>query len=215
MSEIATPTSPDADRMRLLCVTAGRGPAECALAVPLALREMAREAAEAGLDFGSEPGEGASAIACVGGEGAAAFARSWIGPILWIATSPLRPNHGRKNWFIEVHELAPPPRAAPLAASELRIETLRAGGPGGQHQNRTESAVRVTHAPSGVSVIARDQRSQHRNRAIALERLDALLTARSQQDLRVTQDKDWRLRSHVQRGEARRVYEGAAFRRRA
>ena len=55
--------------------------------------------------------------------------------------------------------------------AECRVDFLRAGGPGGQHQNTTESAVRLTHEPTGISVLARDQRSQHRNRKIALERL--------------------------------------------
>jgi ribosome-associated protein len=71
-------------------------------------------------------------------------------------------------------EPPPPPEipaddAALLAA--CRVETFRAGGPGGQHQNVTESAVRLTHLPTGIVVVARDERSQHRNRAIALARL--------------------------------------------
>jgi peptide chain release factor len=199
---------------RLLCVTAGRGPAECALAVPLALREMAREASDAGLDFGVEAGDRASALVCVGGPKADAFVKSWLGPILWVARSPLRPNHDRKNWFLCVHELEAPSAAAPLRAADLRVETLRAGGPGGQHQNRTESAVRVTHRPTGASVIARDERSQHRNRALALRRLEALLAARDELDRRRTLDRGWRARIEVTRGAARRVYEGAEFRRR-
>lgn len=59
--------------------------------------------------------------------------------------------------------------------AECRVDTFRAGGPGGQHQNRAESAVRLTHRPSGISVTARDSRSQHRNRRTALERLRAAL----------------------------------------
>ena len=55
--------------------------------------------------------------------------------------------------------------------AECRVETFRAGGPGGQHQNTTESAVRLVHVPTGVRAIARDQRSQHRNRSLALARL--------------------------------------------
>ncbi|MFQ5680423.1 MAG: peptide chain release factor-like protein [Gemmatimonadota bacterium] len=70
--------------------------------------------------------------------------------------------------------LPPPPDDEALLA-ECRIETFRAGGPGGQHQNRTESGVRLTHRPTGVSVTARDSRSQHRNRKIALARLRAAL----------------------------------------
>jgi ribosome-associated protein len=59
--------------------------------------------------------------------------------------------------------------------AECRVETFRAGGPGGQHQNKTESGVRLTHGPSGITVTARESRSQHRNRSVALTRLRAEL----------------------------------------
>lgn len=54
---------------------------------------------------------------------------------------------------------------------EVVVETFRTSGPGGQHRNVTDSAVRLLHVPSGVRVIAADSRSQHRNRATAFERL--------------------------------------------
>jgi len=55
--------------------------------------------------------------------------------------------------------------------AECRVETFRSGGPGGQHQNTTESGVRLVHLPTGTRASARDERSQHRNKALALERL--------------------------------------------
>jgi ribosome-associated protein len=58
------------------------------------------------------------------------------------------------------------------------VETFRGPGPGGQHRNKTESAVRMTHRPSGIVRIARDDRSQLRNRRIALERIWHALEAR-------------------------------------
>ena len=61
--------------------------------------------------------------------------------------------------------------------AECRVETFRAGGPGGQHQNKTESGVRLVHLPTGVRVLAREERSQHRNRVRALQRLREKLTA--------------------------------------
>jgi protein subunit release factor A len=58
---------------------------------------------------------------------------------------------------------------------QCRVETFRSGGPGGQHQNVTESGVRLVHLPTGVRASSRTERSQHRNRTLALERLRAKL----------------------------------------
>ena len=66
--------------------------------------------------------------------------------------------------------------------AQCEVQTFRAGGKGGQHQNATESGVRIIHLPSGIRVESRGERSQHRNRAIALERLRARLEEASQTD---------------------------------
>jgi protein subunit release factor A len=76
------------------------------------------------------------------------------------------------------HPLHPPPYSLDreVLEREVLVDVFRASGPGGQHVNRTESALRLTHPPSGVVVTAQDSPSQHRNREIAFERLIARLT---------------------------------------
>lgn len=70
-------------------------------------------------------------------------------------------------------ERRPPPYRLDRASleRETRFDSMRASGPGGQHLHKTESAVRLTHFPSGVVVTASDTRSQVRNRELAFERL--------------------------------------------
>ncbi len=71
---------------------------------------------------------------------------------------------------------------APLLA-QCRTEVYRASGPGGQHRNKTESAVRLTHRPTGVVVTATERRSQHENRARAISRLRKAIALQAREPL--------------------------------
>lgn len=74
-----------------------------------------------------------------------------------------------------------PRHAATLVRREdVRVDIFRASGPGGQHRNKVETAVRLTHIPTGTVVTATEERSQHQNRAVAWDRLYLTLAARDE-----------------------------------
>ena len=161
-----------------LQITAGAGPAECCWAaheVFLRLKAEAEGQREVALTLlqvepGPQPATAQSILLELSGPGADAFAKSWEGTVQWTARSPFRPEHKRKNWFVGVTVIHPPEETV-FDANDIRWEVMRASGPGGQHVNKTESAVRVTHVSSGIQAGASEERSQHRNRKLALARL--------------------------------------------
>lgn len=201
-----------------LQITANTGPAECCLAVRKALQRLQREAQDAKVEVmlleqvdGPLAGTFRSVLLALDSPDDAAtqrLAQRWCGSLLWICASPYRPLHKRKNWFLGGAIHLP---ATPLADSEIRYEATRASGPGGQHVNKTDSAIRATHIATGLSVKVQTERSQHANKRLAGQLLASKLAALAQ--TAADQNKaERRLQHHqTERGNASRVFVGVRF----
>jgi peptide chain release factor len=204
-----------------LQITSGRGPAECQLAVAKLAGVIEKDARVSGLSCelldaveGSERGTLLSALLSIEGETAAAFAARYKGSVLWVCPSPFRPTHKRKNWFVGVDVLNPPDVATSggIKTSDVVIEAMRASGPGGQHVNKTESAVRATHKPTGLVAVAREERSQAMNKRLALARLAGLLAAGVEAAQAGAERDRWAQHDALERGKPARTFTGPAFR---
>jgi peptide chain release factor len=201
------------ERELWLHITAGQGPGECAWAVVKVLEQIQKEALALSIEFktveiepGPEPVTAHSALISIsGGPELEAFAASWIGTVQWTARSPFRPGHKRKNWFVGVDVIEPVDETS-FSPQDVRWQTMRASGPGGQHVNKTESAVRVIHVPTGTEATAMEERSQHRNRKLALARLMQKLNRLDAKRFGEARHERWRAHQELQRGNPIRVF---------
>ena len=165
-------------------ITSGRGPVECCRVVVLVMSKIIEQARSLGyevevVEHEDGPNDGCmfSATLAIESEHAISLTDDWEGSVLWVAQkNPFRPWHRRKNWFVGVHFFKPL-QTGTISERDITYETLRSSGPGGQNVNKVESAVRAIHVPTGITVLASDERLQIQNKRLARERLLMKLSA--------------------------------------
>jgi len=199
-------------------ISSGQGPDECELAVRHLLSFLTKQAAanHYGASIleavpGRISGNLQSVLLALPAE-AKGLLEPFRGTILWKCVSPYRPHHKRKNWFVEV-AIFDEPEVASFKEEDVRFEVMRSSGPGGQHVNKTESAVRAIHMPSGLTAGASEERSQYRNKRLAVARLSALIRQGNQSAQMDSQKNRWARHAQIQRGNPTVVFEGADFRK--
>ncbi len=129
------------------------------------------------LSEGGTEGGIREAIMSVKGPWAYGYLRAEGGIHRLVRKSPFDQNHRRHTSFASVFPLPDIEEEieVDLCDDDIRVDTYRASGAGGQHVNKTDSAVRMTHIPTGIAVTCQNQRSQHRNREVARKILIAKL----------------------------------------
>ncbi|MES2731224.1 MAG: peptide chain release factor H, partial [Bacteroidota bacterium] len=197
----------------MIQISSGRGPEECARVVAKVLEVLLKEARAQDLQVevvetvpGNLNGTLLSALLQLKGTNAEAFTQLWQGTVQWIAQSPYRKYHKRKNWFVgvQVFDITKDFQWEP---KQVSYESMRASGPGGQHVNKTESAIRAKHLPSGITVVASERRSQLQNKAEATERLKAKVQQWSMQEAANQLQDQWEQHTALIRGNPVRTFQ--------
>ncbi len=186
LQRLLLPRDPDEDRNAFLEIRAGTGGDESALFAADLLRMYTRYAESQGwrVELMSEsPSElGGYKEVVLRVEGQAAYGRlRFESGGHRVQRVPVTESQGRIHTSACTVAVMPEPdeaTAVQINPADLRIDTFRASGAGGQHINKTDSAVRVTHIPTGIVAECQDDRSQHRNKARALQVLAARIQER-------------------------------------
>ena len=198
----------------ILSINAGAGGTESCDWASMLLRQYTRWAERN--DFKVEiqeyhAGEEAgisSATLRIEGLNAYGYAKAERGVHRLVRISPFDSNKRRHTSFCSVDVIAELEEDddVDLDEKDIRIDTYRASGKGGQHVNKTDSAVRLTHIPTGIVVTCQNERSQHKNKASAMKALKSRIYEKEQDDKRAAMDKFYGEKGEIGWGNQIRSY---------
>lgn len=205
-----------------LQLSAGKGPLECSFLAAKVLKIIEKELIQNNINFkvlDIQEDEKAhcykSVLLSLEGQKGEEwllkdFLSRWAGTVKWQCQSPFRPKHKRKNWFMGIEAFTEPDKLS-WNEQDIKVELYRSSGPGGQHVNKTETAVRVTHIPTGFRAIAQEERSQRMNLALAKLRLMQELSDYNIKIEREQNQQKWQKHQDLERGNPKITFVGLNF----
>ena len=209
-----TLNEPDDDKNAFLLAHAGAGGTEAMDWAEMLLRMYTRWAEQKGYEvefYDLQAGEEAgikSATILVKGLYAYGYLKSEVGIHRLVRISPFDAGGRRHTSFAAVFVYHEPEEEEEIDIKdeEMKVETFRASGAGGQHVNKTDSAVRITHLPTGIVVQCQNERSQHKNRQRALKILRARLVEVRREEEAKKQNQIYRDQKEIAWGSQIRSY---------
>ena len=199
----------------ILSINSGAGGTEACDWAGMLLRMYQRWAESRGWEVEIQdalPGEGAgikSVTMILKGENAYGFCKAERGVHRLVRISPFDSNKRRHTSFASVDTIAEIEEASSdikIPPIEFRVDTFRSGGKGGQNVNKVETAVRITHIPTGLVVASQAQRSQHQNRATAMTLLLSRIFAQRQDEAKAEMERFYGDKGSVSWGNQIRSY---------
>lgn len=190
-------------------ISSGQGPAECELGVAKFLEYLQKNHAVSVVDASARYNEETYRSVRIFTEEDLA---EYLGSIQWTCRSPYRPEHKRKNWFIDF-SLCPVAQTTEFDPEQVIFETFRSGGKGGQNVNKVETGVRAIYIPTGQAVVCTEERSQYANKQKAIARLQENMKQENRQKKAVEKNDNWRCHTSLERGNAAVRFEGMNFQR--
>ncbi len=202
---------------KIVQISSGQGPAECEWVVSKLTKHFCSVLDKRNIIYeiidsvdGYNDGDFFSVTLKISADNLDSIISEYEGTIQYVGKSMYRPTHKRKNWFVKM-SFFDISKSVVFDESKIEFQTMRSSGAGGQHVNKTESAVRAIYRDLDISVVVSDTRNQHQNKKLAIERLRDIAKSLDNNISNKQTEKEWLNHRELERGNAIKKFSTEKF----